>query len=805
MEFLSDKTKVCGVKINTIVSGVPNYGSGIVYLTPNTYDYNYILTAKHIFQEDSKTAFNERKLAQIEILNFEKGKTLETSKFTRLQYISKNEIPNRLITFNEDFAIIIIDKTSSVNFESFVVTDDLKDLNGEYYTWAVDSSNENSLQKFDLLHNDGTLRRFKLGSNLNFKYLPGMSGSGVFMKGKNVLVGIITSYPNIDFHNETVDCDLLNFEDVNHKLIALKRVPLGTNESFEKREINNEWVDIHQANINGASLNLSLALKRIKKDIEDDWYHDPLKFVDLLNVNYLFEELSPYFGKKIYKGSKAEKLYVPKKKFTLREAQIVPFIDRTVYMAAVGSLAEKLDLAMIPNVYSARYDKFSENNLLINGVEQWKKLQYTLTDHANLKDANGNYVYGCLIEIDLLNFYDNISKSLLKEKILRVCDTPSEKASAQLIYSMLCSYTPKKSIGLPQNSDASALLASFYLNQVDILMQNHYKPYFRFMDDIRIFCADQYEARQILQMFEYELRRCHLSVNSQKTEIVTLLADDDSNQVEGKRRRSEINGLFDLEINKIARLRNSKNYVYQLEAFHLSIGLLEKHISNEDMKSSDDLARKLNYGLNTIAYLGTKKTNLFSEESHLEKVIRAAIVNLKDKPWITNQLCKVLNLMPSDVLMNNYFHFLQEIVLNEKYSTYSYQTYQIWLLLAKHKCNSFPLKSFAIKHIEKNNESDRAVIAAMIIYLSSIDFGYRRVVLRKFEEGFTRGYFQNRIALIALRAFSPSLINLKKTHKKLKFSSQFTFKFKDKDLIFVQGFDENSDNDGNLIDQLYSL
>lgn len=796
MAFLFNKTKACGVKIKTIVSGVPSYGSGVIYLTENHYNYNYVLTAKHLFQEDSKTSFDIDKVFNIEVQNFEQNS------FKRLQFIPKKELRERVISFEEDFLIIIIDKSPKIILPPIVVSNTLSENESKYYSWGVFTANEHQLHNFELEHNDEQMMRFRLHGNLRPESLPGMSGGGVFMGDRTILVGIIKSYPNKDFQNETVDCTLISFEEVNHKLKALKRATLGTKDSIDKREVENEWVDINQAVINDACLNFNLALKRLKADMEDDWYHDPLKYIDLLNKDYLFKQLGEYFSNKIYAASRAEKFYVPKKKFTLREAQILPFTDRILYMAAVGALAEKMDSAMISNVYSARYNKFSDTHLLINGVEQWKKMQYRLLESANLKNANGAYKYGCIIEIDLLNFYDNINKVLLKEKILRICETPGDKSAAQLIYDLLCGFT-KKDVGLPQNSDASALLASFYLNQVDIFMQSHCS-YFRFMDDIRIFCSDQYEARRILQTFEFELRRCHLSVNSQKTEIYTLVDDGDEESTTSKK-RTIFQRVFDLEVNKISRLRKSANYAYLNEAFHLSLDLLETHLTNEDSLSSDDSARRLNYALNTIAYLGIKNIKLLSEESKLKETIESAIGYLIDRPWITSQLCKVLNLMPSEIIKKEYLEDLKKIVLTEKFNTYSFQTYQVWLLFAKHKCFDFELKSYAVKQIEKNDETNRAVIAAMVIYVCSVDNGYRRVILRKFEEEFTHGYFQNRTALISLRAFPPERISEDKINNTLKFSAEFTHKFKDKDLVFVQGFDEDEQDREDMLDQLYSL
>lgn len=797
MARLSQKLKKCSVKIATWVSGAPSYGSGVLYVNPNNCSYDYILTAKHIFQEDRYTPFNPNKVFNIEVLHSE-NRILK-----RLDYLNSQEVEERLLVFDEDFAIIVINKNRDISFPQILVSDDINDEDTDFFSWGIFSANTDQLQHFQLIINDIEMRRFQTTGNLDHKYLQGWSGAGVFHKNRSVLYGIVTSYPNDAFQNQTIDCSIISFTNVNHKLKSLNRIILETPTSSQKREINEEVISIHESVINDVVIDLEKARKRLKSDIEDDWYHDPLKYIDLLNQDYLFKQFESYFIGEEYHASEAEKFYVPKKQFTLRQALISPFIDRIMYMGTVGVIAEKLDAAMIPNVYSARYNSFSENQLILNGVEQWKKMEYKLSECAQSKKQDGEYLYGCVIEIDLLNFYDNINKKLLHEKIKRVCVTPNEKKAADLLHDIISSFS-RKELGLPQNSEASSLLASFYLNQIDILIQHNSPAYYRFMDDIRIFCSNKYEARRILQLIESELRRCDLSVNSQKTKILSFISSDKKPKENEETTRESYDVVFDLEINKISRLRKSQNYEYLNDAFHLSVKVLQESLDESDPHESEKSSRRLNYTLNTIALLAKNKLNLSTKDSRLEKAIEVAINSLKDKPWITPQICKVLNLIPTEIVKMEFLEMIKEIVLNKQFNTYSFQTYQLWLLLAKHKCKSEDLRKYAVVQIEKNDDTNRAVIAAMTIYMCSIDLGYRRIILRKFGENFTKHYFQNRLALISLRSFSPDIVNYEYINQTLKNAPQFTYKYKNKDLVFVQGFDEDEDSENNF-DQLYSI
>jgi hypothetical protein len=235
----------------------------------------------------------------------------------------------------------------------------------------------------------------------------------------------------------------------------------------------------------------------------------------------------------------------------------------------------------------------------------------------------------------------------------------------------------------------------------------------------------------------------------------------------------------------------------------MCIDLFETELTNEDPNDSEDSARRLNYALNTIAVLGIKNITLL-KAFNFKDLILIAVESLKDKPWITTQVCKILNLLDRKIIISEFLDHLKIIVLEEDYNTYSFQTYQIWLLLAKHKCVSADLKEYAIKQIEKNDQTNRAVIAAMVIYMCSVDKDYRRVVLRKHGEEFAKGYFQNRMALISLRAFSPDFINQEFIDSTLKYAHEFTHKYKNKDLVFVLGAEEE-DEDSESFEQLYSI
>lgn len=800
MALIYEKLKDCSIKITATIAGVPITGSGIVYQTPSFYNYNYVITAKHILSEDSNTPFQIRKVNSLRVEYF------LNKNFEQLVYLKYNEIEedvNLIIFESEDLAIIKIDKKDGVTFPSILVTDKLENDELKFSSWSIFKANGDSLNDFLFDRSDPSLKRIKLTSKVNKDYLDGLSGSGVFIHNKNILYGIISKYPNENFENATIECADISFEKINLKLSSLNLLKLDDKTDLFKRELDGKIVEIYQAQINDTFLNLGLALKRVSADMFDDWFYDSLQYVDLLTLDYLFCQFKDHFYNNTYKTCMAEKFFVPKNNFTLREAYILPLIDRIIYMAIVGELADVIDNSIIPNVFASRLNRVNENNLLVNGVEQWVKLKYKISEELQIKHSNGDFKYNCILHVDILNYYDNIDKKLLIEKLRRVAINENQLKSIDLLKDFLAKFSEKRN-GLPQNNDSSALLATFYLNQVDSFMQNHTQTYYRFVDDIKILCSDKYEARRYLTLLEKELKRCHLSVNSQKTKIIEIVDNKEFTSLsENIQNRSEYDKNFNSELEKIKVYYKSSNYSNRNEAFHSSIKLLNDSI-NTDENENDEQAQKLRFALNIIEKLGKSKIHFLTDGSEFYTTLKKASSTLKDKPWITHQICRILSLVRKEEFENYFLGDFKSLALEEKYNLYPYQQFQIWLLLAKHKINDKMLIQFASKQVEINDKTQTATTAAQILYLSSVDKNFKRILLRKVGEKFTDGYFQNRAALIALRSFNLVEPPREAIHDSLKESFKFTSKFGEKDLVHYHDLDI-PESDSDFIEQLFSI
>jgi hypothetical protein len=787
--LIFDRLRNCGVKIIPTIKAVrcdERTGSGVLYVTSNRVNYDYIITAKHTLQEDPEVDLNLNAISQIEIF-YPEGK-----EFKPLYSLKKNNIKESLILFKEDIAIIKIPKVNSYEVPQILVSDFPNDNESEFVSWATFAANVESIQNLSFVASDPRYKRYATQNSYKPEHIKGISGAGLFSKKRPCLFGVISSYPNEDFANHTIDLADISFNKINNKLESLHLEILETEESRHKRIIAERVVDLYQAPLNGVILNLETAKKRLKTDLIDDWYHDSLMYVDLLSSEYLFKQFEHNFHETTYQYQKWELFYVPKKKVSHRKALVGAFSDRLLYMALVGELASKLDDAMIPNVFSARYNRYDTHSLILPGVEQWKKMHYKLHDEINLKIDEMNFKYGCLVEIDILNFYDNINLNYLSDKIQRVCTTSNEVNAVGELHKLLINVT-NNAVGIPQNSEASSLLASFYLNQVDVLMKSYCPSYYRFMDDIKLFCEDKYEARRLLQILEFELKRINLSINAQKTSIIELNSTDRETKFKH----------FNLQLALLNRLRNVSDAFAKSESFHSCINLISENITSVDVQNeSTESARELNFALSCLRQIVHSDIHLC--DSTFTDTMVNAIKALKDSPWITFQVTRILNLIPKSLFKSDFLQEIKPLVLESKYNTYSYQVYHLWLLLAKHKCTDDELEKFANHEIQKNDQTNQPGIAAMIVYICSVNENYSRIISRKINEGhFTNRFFLCRTVLITQRKFDIKTIKKDCIHPSLISAPEFTNKHSERDFVFVPG--ESDDFDQIIFEPLFSL
>ena len=79
---------------------------------------------------------------------------------------------------------------------------------------------------------------------------------------------------------------------------------------------------------------------------------------------------------------------------------------------------------------------------------------------------------GCLFKCDVVNYFDNISHATLIGFLREIATDADALNAIKMLEQMFSEISDSQTnCGLPQNSDASSLLATFYLSHVDIQIQ----------------------------------------------------------------------------------------------------------------------------------------------------------------------------------------------------------------------------------------------------------------------------------------------------------------------------------------------
>lgn len=783
MEFISEKFLHSTVKLKIEVGGEINLGSGFIYVTSMKSEFDYLFTAKHTLMchpEDEKMILSH--ISLIEIYEYD----LKSNEFVLMESIKDSKIKDYLVEFDADLVLLKV-KKSKLNYRHKILVSD--DGVNDCTSYAMTKANPMELLPLDLSRKVKVQKRYTLSGWEKSKLLVGSSGAAILAKDKPLLQGFIMRHPTKEFMGKYIDAVKISFSDINLILLknGLELLQIENDSKINRIVGDSIVVNLHEAIINNVQLDLIKASERISIDCEDDWFHDPLSYVDLRNSDFLYDFFEKCFMGDPYKTQKTEIFFLPKTSFTLRKAMILSYPDRLFYTALVDTIGEDIERSLLPVVYSSRYEK-SKGSLIISGIEQWKKMMYQIQYYSK--------EYNYVIEIDILNFYDNIDTEVLCDKLLTICKSSNNRNAVNELRIVLSSFSNQAGSGIPQNNDASSLLATFYLNEIDSYMIHQVPKYLRFMDDIKIFCQDEFEARRYLRLIEMKLRELKLSLNSQKTKIINLkpLGEDSIKEIS-----ETYNSFFNLDRSKLSRLSSSDSYVNRNEAFHLSIKLILKHIE-EDSVGEGKNERALVQALRILKKGKIRGVSFKKYKGEIFHLLEQLPALLKDRPWITTQIVYLIAILDEELIPNSTWNEIKEIVISEKYNTYPWQCYHLWLLLAKHKIKDPKLSKFASKFLDSNDDLNRPVVAALIIYMGSIDEKYRSLVLSKFKNDFTNGNFQKRAALITLRNFHTEDVCEKDsidffTHKSL-------YKNKDKELIFVNG---ELDEDFSDLIPMYSL
>jgi hypothetical protein len=192
------------------------------------------------------------------------------------------------------------------------------------------------------------------------------------------------------------------------------------------------------------------------------------------------------------------------------------------YLSLVIEMGPAIESARISvseqTIFSYRFVKPTQDGGIFDARVNWRAFMEKSQEIASQKSEKDDPVYPYVLVCDISDFYSRIYHHRL-ENALKWLKTKSE--TVKRIIDTLKVFSGTVSYGLPVGGPASRLLAELALNSVDKLMRGEGIRYCRFVDDYRIFCTSKEEAYQRLIFLSEKLFNEGLSLQKNKTRILT--------------------------------------------------------------------------------------------------------------------------------------------------------------------------------------------------------------------------------------------------------------------------------------------
>lgn len=404
--------------------------------------------------------------------------------------------------------------------------------------------------------------------------------------------------------------------------------------------------------------NYKKALKRIKQ--EELKGNNPIPdILSFLHLNTLYEEKLYNVLDKLFDDYKSGlktglkipasllKIDVPKPNFTIRPMSRPEIKDWILFEAIVELIATKI-AERVENEHICKRS-FSFLNFLPKTEKENNWIKF---DDKCRELYMSGYKYAVIA--DLTGYYENINLHELKKRLINYLERGEKNEQViEVLYGMLKKWSTERvsGYGLPQGPPASSFLADLYLDLVDRKMES-YKNYFRYMDDIRIFCKTEIEAKKALKDLIISLRGIKLNINAKKTRI---LSEKEIEKVLFDPHKSSLR-LID-SIIKSGGVSKIKEIIPSL------LNIFEGSFLDNPFEKTH-----LNFSLYRLAMLQASGIKLDKD-----KIVSLIKENFVSKPHHTGLFCFFLTLFPDD---NTIAEFLISFLKSE-HNIYEWQEIKV--------------------------------------------------------------------------------------------------------------------------------
>lgn len=473
--------------------------------------------------------------------------------------------------------------------------------------------------------------------------------------------------------------------------------------------------------------------RQLRRDLLDDWFPDPRRFEDMLDVDHVEAILVDNFqhNEGAFKPEKRTLFNIPKSNFTLRYGLEISLAERALYQALAARLVPLYDPLIPWSVFSHRAAEDPSGRYLFRrAIPAWQDFTGVVRD-----GLSGTQV---LLSTDLTNYFENIDLENLRKTLIELLPEIGTDATEKAVirthiatlFECLKSWCYSEWAGLPQNRDASSFLANIYMLPVDRAMIAQGYRYFRYMDDIKIACDSEHQARKALKSLSLELRCRGLSVNSGKTAIVP---------VEEAEEIAKCLDAGEAELQQIDAIWQTRSLRSISRSFPLLSDLTQRLLRGGEVGS-----RAFRYCIRRLEALASCP-EFEVPDAYFAPITPLVTDALSACPASTDELTRYLRAVPTtDGDLDRVAQLLQD----EERNYYTWQNYRLWVLLVQKKFNRTELVTFAMTIVR--DQADCATRCGATLYAGAFGSKDDRIAIAQ-RFGSLESFMGQRAALLAIQ------------------------------------------------------
>lgn len=264
-------------------------------------------------------------------------------------------------------------------------------------------------------------------------------------------------------------------------------------------------------------LDLSLAWRRSVRDLEKRRAFVRHPFLDSLidsDIERWLGDLGDLITSGRFAPSPCATVSVPKPYGHVRPGSVLQIQDQVVYNALVQALRPQLAQHIATPTASDYSYRLRSSAASVEWFESWFRHARAL-DRDSIADIDSGCTW--VVVADIAGYYENIDLSTLRSD-LNALDGPETVVT--LLHELVMRWPRVQRRGLPQGYSPSDLLAKLYLASVDSTLTAEGFHHRRWVDDFRIFCRSESEARKALVLLAETLGRRGLVLQSAKSRIL---------------------------------------------------------------------------------------------------------------------------------------------------------------------------------------------------------------------------------------------------------------------------------------------